>query len=276
MEEVDDLCTRYLTYPVYEPHRKWMAVVIERLKVHAEGHCGAIRIILQDLLFKYHKTERTTPSPDEAMQFYYSRSFLSSPIFQRAFMAVDRRVLAQTASGLLRKVVLGIPCRIPAELQQSHTIMAVKPASGQMDVTPDTSTAIDSLSADIDTAARWLIRHGVVVEHQSGMLQFATYFHRWVWAANVFPGRQDSMVYDGVDQLVTAVLRTFSSHLLDECIDKGDLLQHMFWAGALTCLPAGARVITEPPCRSVEDTKMESEGVLLVLNRPCVIAGDHG
>jgi len=257
--EVTALMTMYQEHPAYHNHREWLAVICDRIAVHAQRHCGLIRIILQNTLYHYEIVEKRVPSPAEVMTWYHSRAFLTADLFRR-FFNVDTFPADLPIRDVLRDVLLGVEVSVPPPLP-SLSLAAATSVSGSVAM----DHTADEKSQRVE-AARWLIRHLVVYEHYSGVLAFASWFHRWFYASLIFPGRAADITYATVEQLICTVLGTFSRQaLVDRCnwgtgMVKEGPLQHMFWAGALLSLPASTRVIAEVSNPIAADQKEASSG----------------
>ncbi len=233
-----------------------------RLRTHADGHCGLLRMVLHSLLRKYEVTERRVPSGEDAMSWYYSADFMRDDLFSRVYNRVFVEQAPDVVRAVLRKVIRGAPVAIPGD-------------SPTADLVPSGAMDLGSASPeDAETGAvRFLLRNTIIIEvptavgSDKGLVSFASLFHRWHYASVLFPRSNEHGDYDSVDALVVDVLKTFTpEHISDRgnwgrSMVKEGSLQHMFFAGALACLPASTRVMAEVSNCVADDQTETSRGI---------------
>jgi len=246
--EVEELFAKFLAHPAYVDHRQWMREIMPPLKQHAAGNCGLLRMYLQYLLLHYQGLKRVPPA-EEVMHLYFGQDLpahLSGRVFGNNVF--EPTYLSLPIRDVLVKVLCGELVMVPAE----------RPSGSAL--SPDAHESDETL------AIRFLIRHLVLVE-SGGFAKFASFFHRWYWASQMYPQRAgEAVTYDNIEHFICAVLGTFSQDSLADRRNWGNsmikegALQHMFWQGANSITPASVRVVAEASRRILPDQKADSSG----------------
>jgi hypothetical protein len=193
---------------------------------NAQGHPGLLRVTLQYLLWHFHVDLKTVPTSTEAVTYYVGSDLLAQAHLKRFLVPIQPTELRGVFL-VLKKVLRGDTVTIPPDLA-------------------------DNDDAE-EAAKRLLVRHLVLIEDErSKRLLFASPLHERFYCKLLFPSCVSTeMKYSSIDDLILAVLRTFEPEQLEDrrnwgsSFTKEGPLQHMFFRGALKCLPPSVQVSAE-------------------------------